>query len=101
MHVGAKAKRDKANLEDTGRRARYEFFDGLVHTGMWIRWRMAHTADDQAETVMGHICGGPGLAGWGNSPLGGTCCAAIARRATGELRAYLKVERNNLVRGRN
>src|SRR5246500_5946969 len=29
LDVGAKAKRAKANLEDTARRARYEFFDRL------------------------------------------------------------------------
>jgi tRNA(Ile)-lysidine synthase len=91
MDVGGKAKRDKANLEDTARRARYEFFEGLVQSGRLDKVAVAHTADDQAETVLAHILRGTGLAGLGGihprvrhvvRPLLGV------RRA--ELRAYLK-----------
>ncbi len=63
LDVGARAKRDKANLEDTARRARYEFFEGLVGSGHLDKVGVAHTADDQAETVLAHILRGTGLAG--------------------------------------
>jgi tRNA(Ile)-lysidine synthase len=70
LHVGrekvaAKAKREKANLEDAGRRARYGFFARLVEEQKLTRLAVAHTADDQAETVLAHILRGTGLAGLG------------------------------------
>jgi tRNA(Ile)-lysidine synthase len=89
--VAAKAKRNKANLEDTARRARYGFFGTLVESGHLDKVAVAHTADDQAETVLAHILRGTGIAGLGGihprvekvvRPLLGV------RRA--ELRAYLK-----------
>ena len=61
--VGKKAKREKANLEDAARRARYEFFGKLIESEMVDRVATAHTADDQAETVLAHILRGTGLAG--------------------------------------
>src|SRR6266481_8804493 len=61
----AKAKSNKANLEDTARRARYEFFARLVEDGRVDKVAVAHTADDQAETVLAHILRGTGLAGLG------------------------------------
>src|SRR5712672_3792395 len=91
MDVGAKAKRDKANLEDTGRRARYEFFDGLVQSGHLDKVAVAHTADDQAETVIGHILRGTGLAGLGGiHPRVGHVVRPLLGVRRGELRAYLK-----------
>src|SRR5258708_6154950 len=91
MDVGAKAKQDKANLEDTGRRARYEFFDGLVQSGHLDKVAVAHTADDQAETVMGHILRGTGLAGLGGiHPWVGHVVRPLLGVRRGKLRAYLK-----------
>src|SRR5712672_1121097 len=91
MDVGARAKRDKANLEDTGRRARYEFFEGLVQSGHTDKVAVAHTADDQAETVMGHILRGTGLAGLGGiHPRVGHVVRPLLGVRRGELRAYLK-----------
>jgi tRNA(Ile)-lysidine synthase len=63
VNVAARARREKSNLEDTGRRARYEFFARLVQEGKLDRVAVAHTADDQAETVLAHILRGTGLAG--------------------------------------
>src|SRR5258705_520469 len=91
MNVGAKAKRDKKNLEDTGRRARYEFFEGLVQSGHADKVAVAHTADDQAETVMGHILRGTGLAGLGGiHPRVGHVVRPLLAVRRAELRAYLK-----------
>src|SRR5882757_6550795 len=91
MDVRAKAKRDRANLEDTGRRARYEFFEGLVQSGHVDKVAVAHTADDQAETVRGHILRGTGLAGLGGiHPWVGHVVRPLLGVRRGELRAYLK-----------
>ena len=61
--VGKKAKSEKANLEDAARRARYAFFRRLTESGLVDCVATAHTADDQAETVLAHILRGTGLAG--------------------------------------
>src|SRR5258708_24817457 len=63
--IAAKARSNKANLEDTARRARYQFFARLVEDGRVDKVAVAHTADDQAETVLAHILRGTGLAGLG------------------------------------
>ena len=65
VDVAARAKREKANLEDAGRRARYEFFARLVAEGKVDRVAVAHTADDQAETVLRTFCAGRDWRGLG------------------------------------
>ena len=89
--IGAEAKRQKANLEDTARRARYEFFETLVRDGVLDKVAVAHTADDQAETVLAHILRGTGLAGLGGiHPRVGHVMRPLLGVRRGELRAYLK-----------
>jgi tRNA(Ile)-lysidine synthase len=61
--VLAAASKNKWNLEDAGRRMRFAFFEGLVTQGRANRIAVAHTEDDQAETVLGHLLRGTGLAG--------------------------------------
>ena len=63
--ISGKSKRERANLEDAARRARYAFFERLVAEGQLDKIAVAHTADDQAETVLAHILRGTGLAGLG------------------------------------
>jgi tRNA(Ile)-lysidine synthase len=84
--VGAKAKRERANLEDAGRRARVAFFSELVKNGQVSRVAVAHTADDQAETVLAHILRGTGLAG----------LAGIHAQSGVVIRPLLKVRRADL-----
>jgi tRNA(Ile)-lysidine synthase len=89
--VGAKAKRNKTNLEDTARRARYEFFSTLVQGGHLDKVAVAHTADDQGETVLAHILRGTGLAGLGGiHPTVGNVVRPFLGVRRAELRAYLK-----------
>ena len=91
LDVAARARREKANLEDAARRARYEFFSRLVAEGKVDRVAVAHTADDQAETVLAHILRGTGLAGLGGIHPQTECVMRPLlglRRA--ELRAYLR-----------
>jgi tRNA(Ile)-lysidine synthase len=91
LDVGAKAKRAKNNVEDTGRRARYEFFEALVNDGRVDRVAVAHTADDQAETVLAHILRGTGLTGLGgiHARVGHVVRPLLGVRRE-ELRAYLR-----------
>jgi len=51
------------NLEQAARRARREFFQGLMRDGAGDRIALGHTQDDQAETVLFRILRGSGLAG--------------------------------------
>jgi tRNA(Ile)-lysidine synthase len=92
--VGAKAKRDKANLEDTARRTRYEFLEGLVQSGHVDKVAVAHTADDQAETVLAHILRGTGLAGLGGiHPAIGHVVRPLLGVRRAEVRAYLRTKK--------
>ncbi len=102
LHVGhgdvaKKAKREKANLEDTARRARYAFFRKLSEGGMVEVVATAHTADDQAETVLAHILRGTGLAGLaGIHPVtsDGIVRPLLEVRRS-DLRKYLKAKKQN------
>jgi tRNA(Ile)-lysidine synthase len=92
--VAAKAKREKANLEDAARRARYAFFEQLVKEGRVSRVAVAQTGDDQAETVLAHMLRGTGLAGLAGIHPQASCVfrplLGIRRPA---LRAYLRDKR--------
>jgi tRNA(Ile)-lysidine synthase len=92
--VAAKARRSKANLEDTGRQARYAFFASLVESGHLDKVVVAHTADDQAETVLGHILRGTGIAGLGGiHPRVENVVRPLLGVRRAELRAYLKAKK--------
>jgi tRNA(Ile)-lysidine synthase len=89
--VAEQAKREKANLEDMARRSRYEFFLSLVRNGSVDKIAVAHTADDQAETVLAHILRGTGLAGLGGiHPRVGPIVRPLLGVRRPELRAYLR-----------
>ena len=59
----AAAARNKWNLEDAGRRLRYSFFERLAGEKRVTRVGVAHTADDQAETVLARLIRGTGPTG--------------------------------------
>jgi tRNA(Ile)-lysidine synthase len=89
--VAADAKHQKANLEGTAREARYQFFAVLVATGHLDKVVVAHTADDQAETVLAHILRGTGIAGLGGiHPRVGHVVRPLLGVRRADLRAYLK-----------
>jgi tRNA(Ile)-lysidine synthase len=89
--VAKKAKRESANLEDAARRARYEYFRSLLDSGACTHIAVAHTTDDQAETVLAHILRGTGLAGLGGiHPVAGPVFRPLLNIRRAELRAYLR-----------
>src|SRR5689334_6225179 len=94
--VAKKAKKERANLEDAARRARYDYFRSLADSGVCNRIAVAHTADDQAETVLAHIFRGTGLAGLGGiHPVAGPVFRPLLAIRRSELRDYLRHKKQN------
>jgi len=89
--IAARTKRERSNLEDTARRARYAFFAHSAAREKLDKVAVAHTADDQAETVLAHILRGTGLAGLGGiHPEAGVVFRPLLSLRRGELRGYLR-----------
>src|SRR5437773_3779088 len=87
VYVAKKAKNERANLEDAARRARYEYFRSLVESGACARIAVAHTADDQAETVLAHLLRGTGLTGLrGIRPMAGPVIRPLRNDRRAEVR---------------
>ncbi|HTS12058.1 MAG TPA: tRNA lysidine(34) synthetase TilS [Candidatus Limnocylindrales bacterium] len=89
--VATEAKRQGWNLEDAGRRVRYAFLEGLVEAGRVTRVAVAHTADDQAETVLAHVIRGTGPTGLGGiHPKAGSVVRPLLAVRRADLREYLQ-----------
>ena len=89
--VGAEAAKHKWNLEDAARRLRYAFFERVIAERKATRIAVAHTADDQAETVLAHLIRGSGLAGLaGIYPAAGAIVRPLLWCRREELRRYLR-----------
>jgi tRNA(Ile)-lysidine synthase len=89
--ISARAKREHRNLEEVARKARYAFFESLVDEGRIAKVAVAHTADDQAETVLAHILRGTGLAGLGGiHPEWGVVFRPLLGVRREQLRKYLR-----------
>ena len=63
--VARAARERKKNLEATARELRYRFFFSLVRQGKLNKVATAHTANDQAETVLLRLLRGAGTRGLG------------------------------------
>jgi tRNA(Ile)-lysidine synthase len=88
--VAGEARRNGWNLEDAGRRLRYQFFASVVLSHGLNRVAVAHTANDQAETVLAHLLRGTGLAGLaGIYPVAGSIIRPLLDIGREELREYL------------
>jgi tRNA(Ile)-lysidine synthase len=96
LHIGrgdvaGKALREKSNLEDAARRARYSFFEQLSGQGLLEAVATAHTMDDQAETVLAHILRGTGITGLaGIHPSAASVRRPLLDFRREELRKYLR-----------
>jgi tRNA(Ile)-lysidine synthase len=90
--IGARTKREHGNVEEVARGARYGFFEKLGKEQMLAKVAVAHTADDQAETVLAHILRGTGLSGLrGIHPQTGIVFRPLLDVRRTELRRYLKL----------
>lgn len=88
--VEAEARRHGWNLEDAARRLRYQFFSAIVVSGRATRIAVAHTADDQAETLLAHLLRGTGPAGLAAIyPVAGHVVRPLLEIHRQELREYL------------
>lgn len=88
--VAASARRQKRNLEEAARTKRYEFFRTIVEAGRATQVAVAHSADDQAETVLAHLIRGTGPAGLGAIyPVAGVVVRPLLDVRRAELRGYL------------
>jgi len=96
VYVAKKAKKERANLEDAARRARYDYFRSLAESGVCGRVAVAHTADDQAETVLAHILRGTGLTGLGGiHPAAGPVIRPLLSVRRSELRGFLRARKQS------
>jgi tRNA(Ile)-lysidine synthase len=57
------AKKDKIGTEEAGRKLRYSFFDEVAKSTNASKIATAHTANDNAETVLMNIIRGSGISG--------------------------------------
>jgi tRNA(Ile)-lysidine synthase len=88
--VAGVAKRKGWNLEDAARRLRYQFFETAAEAHGITRLAVAHTADDQAETVLAHLLRGTGPAGLAAIyPVAGRVVRPLLDLRRQELRDYL------------
>jgi tRNA(Ile)-lysidine synthase len=89
--VAAEAARHGWNLEDAARRLRYAFFERVCAAGQATRIAVAHTAQDQAETVLAHLIRGTGPAGLaGIYPAARSVIRPLLGIARQDLRDYLR-----------
>ena len=63
VDVEGKAKKERVSLEEGARNARYQFFEKTARTKGAQKIVLAHTMDDQAETVLMRLITGTGLQG--------------------------------------
>lgn len=89
--VASFAKKNRLNLEDAARRLRYAFLERIVSEGRATNVAVAHTADDQAETVLARILRGSGPSGLASIyPTLGSVIRPLLGFRRDELRAYLR-----------
>jgi tRNA(Ile)-lysidine synthase len=79
------------NLEDAARCLRYAFFERVCSAGQATRVAVAHTAQDQAETVLAHLIRGTGPTGLaGIYPTTGSVIRPLLEINGQDLRSYLQ-----------
>lgn len=89
--VAAFAKEHRLNLEDAARRMRYAFFERIAAEGRATRVAVAHTSDDQAETVLARLLRGTGPSGLASIyPVMGCVVRPLLDYRRAELREYLR-----------
>lgn len=89
--VASVARENRWNLEDAARRLRYQFFEDTLKQHGITRVMTAHTADDQAETVLARLIRGTGISGLSAiHPVRGEIIRPLLDVRRDELRGYLE-----------
>jgi len=89
--VPAASKRDGVSIEVAGRVARQRFYAEAMTTAGAARVAVAHTRDDQAETVLLRLTRGAGTAGLaGMAPRRGPVVRPVLDATRSELQQYLR-----------
>lgn len=87
--VAAEAARRGTGIEETARALRYEFLDRTAQRCGAARVATAHTANDNAETVLMHLVRGSGLSGLtGIPPRRGNVVRPLLTTTRAEVEAY-------------
>ncbi len=80
----------RCSMEDAARRARYDAFDQVMKETGAEKLALAHHRDDQAETLLLHLCRGAGLRGMaGMAPIRGEIVRPLLYVSRSEITAYL------------
>jgi tRNA(Ile)-lysidine synthase len=96
VDIAAEARRRHWNLEDAARRFRYAFFESLVQEKVVSRVAVAHTSDDQAETLLARILRGTGPRGLAAiHPIRGAIVRPLLESRREALRDYLRAKNQN------
>jgi tRNA(Ile)-lysidine synthase len=89
--VASVAARNRWNLEDAARRLRYAFFSRITEEGRATQVAVAHTADDQAETILARLFRGTGPTGLaGIYPTVNSIVRPLIATRRRDLRRYLR-----------
>lgn len=91
--VARRAKEQGAGLEETARAMRYTFLNETARIIGADKIATAHTADDNAETILLHLCRGTGLQGLtGIAPVRGALIRPMLCVTRSEVEAFLQAE---------
>jgi tRNA(Ile)-lysidine synthase len=96
IDVPAAARRDGASLEVAGRQARQQFYNDSLRAANAARIAVAHTRDDQAETVLLRLTRGAGALGLaGIAPRRGPIVRPVLELSRSDLQRYLAGRRES------
>ncbi len=89
--VPSMAARDGVSLEVAGRNARQDFYGDAMQSARAVRMALAHTRDDQAETVLLRLTRGSGAGGLaGMAPRRGPIVRPVLEDTRGHLQDFLR-----------
>jgi tRNA(Ile)-lysidine synthase len=88
--IPALAEEKRVSLEEAGREVRYQFFDRIAEKTGASRIAVAHHANDQAETILFHLCRGSGVQGVaGMQPVRGRIIRPLLFAGRAEIEEFL------------